>query len=127
MSVTSVQLPTRTPDQIILLRRVREIFINLINQTVSQYYKGDITSLSLDQKVDIALSNFLIPYMFLVDTKVVITRLPDEIDRYMRMEDLARLMPATFVSGINVIYLDKPVFLQFLEEDYITASNTLKT
>ena len=126
MSVTSVQLPNRTPDQIILLRRVREVFINLINQTVSQYYKGDITSLSLDQKVDIALSNFLIPYMFLVNTKVVITRLPDEIDRYMRMEDLARLIPAVFTSGINVINVEKSVFLQFLKEDYIVASNTLK-
>ena len=125
MTVTSVQLPTRTPDQLILVRLVRETLINLLNETVSNFKKGDITSLTLEDKLNIALSNFLIPYCFLVSTKVVFTRLPDGIP-YIRMEDFARLISGTFVSGINIVYVEKDMLTAFLKEDYTLASNTLK-
>ncbi len=129
MAVSSVEVPTRTPDQQILCRIIRENLINLINQAVAVYTKSDISSLSLDQKLTIALSNFLIPYAFTVTTAtttlIVFTRLPDGIPSSMRMEDFARLIQGSFVAGINVVTVKKDIFLNFLQEDYIIASRTL--
>ncbi len=117
MSVTSLTVPFKTKEKLILERTLRSFLINYINSVVMTTTGQYPDTLTLRDRVVKAFSNFLTPDAIIVGDEIVFLRLPSNMPFYLSLKEFADIIGGTYIEQYEAVHISIDKFVEFLSYD----------
>jgi hypothetical protein len=127
MVITSMTVPFRTDEKVILERIIRNALLDMIDayiQVATGKFPFDLT---IEDRVRMVFGGFLASDYYMIDDKLIFLSLPDNIPKYITMKEFASIIGGSYVEGYNYVYVPFDAFIAFMKRDYDTIKGAMGT
>jgi hypothetical protein len=127
MVITSMTVPYRTDEKVILERIIRNALLEMIDAYIQVGTGQYPYNLTIEDRVRMVFGGFLASDYYMIDDKLIFLSVPENIPKYITMKEFASIIGGSYVEGYNYVYVPFDAFIAFMKRDYDTIKGAIGT